>query len=312
MLGGKMSKIKDVLRKTKKFLKRLLRNMDYLLRYDLREREEEQIYRLTDKIIDDCVYELDEDKALLPNLKILDESESIELLLQKPKSFCRYGDGEIKLMQGISQAFQVYDEELAQKLRNTLSEKREDMYIGINRAYFHSPINCSKENRRFYRIYSKEYREFFLEICNPRNVYIDAGFLTAYYRFDDSYDFKSHYEKMLRLFDGKKIALVSGDGVVEKLEYDVFERAKEKMVVHGPSKNAYARHDEILNEICTKVPKDYLICLILGMTAKVLVPELTERGYIAWDVGHLAKDYNAYMKGEQKCQKNISNFWAPD
>ena len=74
-----MSKIKDVLRKTKKFLKRLLRNMDYLLRYDLREREEEQIYKLTDKIIDDCVYELDEDKALLPNLKILDESESIEM-----------------------------------------------------------------------------------------------------------------------------------------------------------------------------------------------------------------------------------------
>ena len=307
-----MSKIKDVLRKTKKFLKRLLRNMDYLLRYDLREREEEQIYKLTDKIIDDCVYELDEDKALLPNLKILDESESIELLLQKPKSFCRYGDGEIKLMQGISQAFQVYDEELAQKLRNTLSAKCEDMYIGINRAYFHSPINCSEENRRFYRIYSREYRQFFLKICNPRNVYIDAGFLTAYYRFDDSYDFKSHYEKMLRLFDGKKIALVSGDGVVEKLEYDVFERAKEKMVIHGPSKNAYARHDEILNEICTKVPKDYLICLILGMTAKVLVPELTEIGYVAWDVGHLAKDYNAYMKGEQKCQKNISNFWAPD
>lgn len=312
MFGGKMSKIKDVLRKTKKFLKRLLRNMDYLLRYDLREREEEQIYKLTDKIIDDCVYELDEDKALLPNLKILDESESIELLLQKPKSFCRYGDGEIKLMQGISQAFQVYDEELAQKLRNTLSAKCEDMYIGINRAYFHSPINCSEENRRFYRIYSREYRQFFLKICNPRNVYIDAGFLTAYYRFDDSYDFKSHYEKMLRLFDGKKIALVSGDGVVEKLEYDVFERAKEKMVIHGPSKNAYARHDEILNEICTKVPKDYLICLILGMTAKVLVPELTEIGYVAWDVGHLAKDYNAYMKGEQKCQKNISNFWAPD
>lgn len=312
MFGGKMSKIKDVLRKTKKFLKRLLRNMDYLLRYDLREREEEQIYKLTDKIIDDCVYELDEDKALLPNLKILDESESIELLLQKPKSFCRYGDGEIKLMQGISQAFQVYDEELAQKLRNTLSAKHEDMYIGINRAYFHSPINCSEENRRFYRIYSREYRQFFLKICNPRNVYIDAGFLTAYYRFDDSYDFKSHYEKMLRLFDGKKIALVSGDGVVEKLEYDVFERAKEKMVIHGPSKNAYARHDEILNEICTKVPKDYLICLILGMTAKVLVPELTEIGYVAWDVGHLAKDYNAYMKGEQKCQKNISNFWAPD
>lgn len=101
-------------------------------------------------------------------------------------------------------------------------------------------------------------------------------------------------------------------GSLKKLEYDVFERAKEKMVIHGPSKNAYARHDEILNEICTKVPKDYLICLILGMTAKVLVPELTEIGYVAWDVGHLAKDYNAYMKGEQKCQKNISNFWAPD
>ena len=60
------------------------------------------------------------------------------------------------------------------------------------------------------------------------------------------------------------------------------------------------------------VPKDYTICLILGMTAKVLVGDLTKEGYLAWDVGHLAQDYNVYKLGLEKNEKNMNDFWAPD
>lgn len=307
-----MRNIKKNLKQAKRILRRIIRNLKYFWKYDLQEREEELTYLLTDKIIEDCVYELEEDKKLLPNLNILDAEESINLLLNYPKSFCRYGDGEIKIMKGISQAFQTYDKELADGLRRNLIQKRDDIYVGINRAYFHSPINCSAENKRFYRINSYKYRRFFFEVCDPDNLYIDAGCLTAYYRFDDSYDYDKHYSKMIKLFEGKKIALVSGQGVFEKLKFDVFKEAKDKIIIHGPSKNAYSQYNTILNEICEKVPKDYIVCLILGMTAKVMVPDLTDRGYIAWDVGHLAKDYNAYKSKKEKSQKNIDDFWAPD
>ena len=55
-----------------------------------------------------------------------------------------------------------------------------------------------------------------------------------------------------------------------------------------------------------------LICLILGQTATVMVPDLTDMGYMTWDVGHIAKDYDAYKKQTAKTQANMDAFWAPD
>ena len=76
--------------------------------------------------------------------------------------------------------------------------------------------------------------------------------------------------------------------------------------------HAFSEYDALLKKIDEKVPKDYLVCLILGQTATVLVPDLTDRGYMAWDVGHVAKDYDAYMKKTEKTQENMDKFWAPD
>ena len=48
------------------------------------------------------------------------------------------------------------------------------------------------------------------------------------------------------------------------------------------------------------------------MTAKVMVMDLTTLGYMAWDIGHFAKDYNAFMTKSEKNKENIAKFWAPD
>ena len=68
----------------------------------------------------------------------------------------------------------------------------------------------------------------------------------------------------------------------------------------------------IKKHIQNNIPKDYLICIILGMTAKVLVAELTDMGYMAWDVGHLAKDYDVFMRKVEKTEDNRAEFWKPD
>ena len=117
---------------------------------------------------------------------------------------------------------------------------------------------------------------------------------------------------MKELFRGKKIALVCGEGIDTKLEFDVFELADEKIIINGPSKNAFSSYSDIFNTIINTVDKSYTICMILGMTAKVMIPHLTDLGYVAWDVGHCAKDYDEYMKKLDKSQENIDRFWAPD
>ena len=55
-----------------------------------------------------------------------------------------------------------------------------------------------------------------------------------------------------------------------------------------------------------------MVCIILGPTATVMAADLTDMGYLAWDVGHIAKDYDAYMKRLEKTNEMRAKFWAPD
>lgn len=48
------------------------------------------------------------------------------------------------------------------------------------------------------------------------------------------------------------------------------------------------------------------------MAGKAMIPEVADLGYVAWDVGHLAKSYNAFMTNMQVTPENIANFYAPD
>lgn len=292
--------------------KNVVRNIQYLMFHRLAFEEKYQDYRLKDEIIEDIVYQLDDDKKALKNIDILDEEATIDLLMKHPKSYCRMGDGEIGLMNGIDQPFQVYNKRLAEKLLYILENYQKDMYVGINRAYFHGMAGWSDENRRYYRLYGTEFRRFFLKHCNPLNTYIDAGYTASYFRYDDNYDFETHYKKMKLLFKDKKIVIVSGTGVLEKLDYDVFELAISKKHIKAPARHAYSQYDQIIEEIKQTVDKRELICMILGMAGKAMVRDLTDLGYMVWDIGHMAKDYDVYMKGIEKTHENTRAFYEPD
>ena len=293
-------------------IKRMARNLYYLGKYDLEAQEFEQTYRIKDELLEECALELEGVKERLVQLQVLDARQTISLLANHPKSFTRYGDGEIHIMEGIDQAFQKYEPALAEKMRNILRTKRDDVYVGLNHAYWESPDLYTERNRKFYRVRATGYRRFFTEHCDPTALYLDAACFGAYYRFDESFDYEGHYERIKALFAGKKIAIVAGDGVFEKLEHNVFSRAKEQLIIHGPRIHAFSEYDGLLEKIEKTVPKDHLVCLILGQTATAMVPDLTDMGYMAWDVGHVAKDYDAYMKKTEKTQKNMDAFWAPD
>lgn len=309
---GMLQRIKNLIKLKNCNWRQLRINLFYLMDVDLRTHEFDTIYKIKDEVIEECVMESEEYRQRLINLRVLDAKDTIRMLENYPKSFSRFGDGEIHIIQGKDQEFQKYDPKLAQKMLDILAQKREDMYVGLNHAYFQTPLNFAERNRKFYRVYGTEYRRFFAEHCNVDSLYLDASCFGAYFRFGNDYDYESHYARIKRLFAGKKVAIVSGEGVVEKLEFDVFEEAADKIIVHGPRINAFSEYDSLLEKVEREVSKDYMICLILGMTATVMVADLTDMGYLAWDVGHIAKDYDAYMKRMEKSQKNMDAFWAPD
>lgn len=292
-------------------IKNLLRNINYLMKHSLWDQREEDIVYLTNKILDDGIYEYGLDLPAYRKLKILEKNDSIDVILQSNKSFVRMGDGEIRIMQGIDQPFQRYEPVIAEILVELLKNQREDILVGVNRDYYVSHFRAKKDdyNRRF----SYDFRKYLDKHCNFEATYID-GACTFNYVLGYSDDETTHmfWNKWKKAFKGKKLVVVCGESIVEEMEYNIFEEAESIKYIYGPRKNAWDKHDEIIKKI-EKESKENLLIFILGMAGKAMIPEVTDMGYIAWDIGHLAKGYNAYKKGKiLQTTESISNFYASD
>ena len=287
---------------------RVKNNLKYLLKYDLMDEK----YKIKDETIEDCIYEFDELSKSLVRLKVLDETQTVAVLGKTPKSFCRYGDGEVDMMRGKESAFQDYDPEHARKMKEILVRKRDNLYVGLNSSYFQSPTKYSKRNRKFYRLYGTTYRRYFNEVCDPDNTYLDACCFGGYFRQGDQFDIESHFKRVRDLFKDKNITIVCGKGILDSLDFDLFGLASKKRIIDAPKKNAFSEYESLIQRITQSTPKDDLICIILGMTATVLAADLADYGYIAWDIGHAAKDYDAFMKKVEKTDEVMDRFFAPD
>lgn len=242
---------------------------------------------------------------------ILGPEETLCKLAENPKSFCRFGDGEFTLMTGGSIGFQKYDPQLALALWEIFCEMDDNIYIGVPYQQLEIPERFNPWIREFYYTSGRWVRNFLYRYlpCD-RKLYIDTGFNQVYQTYQDM-DFGEYYEKVKKLFQDKKITVIAGEGILKKLEYDLFEYAGEIEYIAGPKKNAFDEYTSLCERVM-RIEKDRLVCVILGPCSKVLVRSLTREGYKAWDIGHLAKDYDAYRRRSGRTREDIARFYAPD
>lgn len=291
-------------------IKVLLRNVNYLAKHSLWEQREDDIVYLTNKILDDAQYEYDLTDGGTIKPQILDGEESLNLILNANKSFVRTGDGEVKIMMGIDQPFQRYDETLAEGLRKLLSEKNENLLVGINRNYYIP--GYMRNYSSFYRRHGYDYRQYYKKILNNDIVYIDSTLTSFQFGTHGDRTTIERYEKWKKAFQDRDIIIVCGEGVLSKLQYDIFEQARSKKYIYGPSRNAWSEHERLEKEIQKQATESTIVIFILGMAGKVMTAELAKQGYLCWDVGHLAKYYDAFKRGIENTEENIKSFYAPD
>lgn len=286
-----------------------LKNIRYLFMCSLKEMEREAAYMALSRVEDVYKYEiLDANDVKSESLHILTPEESLDLILSSPKSFVRFGDGEINIINGKSISFQKYDEKLAQIMLEILEKNVEDLYVGINYTYFHTSRHMNEYNRKFYLIDVKSHREFLLKHCNPKRTYIAAAFNQMYIVSRDN-DLSDYYKTIKKMFKGRDLVIFAGKGILDNIENDVFEEANSKEFVWGPSKNAFDYYEEIYEQACS-YSKDKTLCFILGPASKALVYRLSQEGYMAWDIGHMAKDYEFFCK-KRNSDKDVKEFYAP-
>lgn len=234
-------------------LVRFLKNIKFLMKFDLAEREIDILeqskdicrYEVLDRDIDSNEYMLD----------VLDYDSTVDLLNKYPKSFCRFGDGEIKLIEGENISFQRYDKCLGSRLFEILTTDNENCYVGVNYNYFHSISKLNNLNKKFYLTRVKKYRDFLLKHCYKKRKYIAAGFNQLYAAYEN-YDYESYYRKIKALFAERELVIFAGNGVLDKLKYDVFELAKSKEFIYGPNKNAFDEFNELLEKAISVPPQE--------------------------------------------------------
>lgn len=237
------------------------------------------------------------------------------MLLSNPKSFYRFGDGEFDIITGHSIPFQKYDPKLANLLFQALIYKGENVYIGLYKEYFDfdvlniKEIQNDKEKRYDLCMYTM-YKRYVQNHCSEDMTYINTGFNQRYFYMKES-EMRLWFKTIKQLFMNRKIVVFLGEGIRKKLKYNGFEMADDVIYVEGPSKDAFDEYDKIKEE-AKQYGKDRLLCFVLGPTSKVLVYELAQEGYMAWDIGHLPKDYNSYMLRLKRDENTRFDFYAPD
>ena len=242
-------------------------------------------------------------------IKVMNAQETLEYLDKNTVSFCRFGDGEIAIMNGESIAFQSYDMNLAERLKEILVADEDGLIIGIGYYYLNPVENVNLYTMNFLNAMGNQ-REFLIANCNKNMVYMDTAITQMYQNYQE-YDFETHFRKLQSLFAGKDITLICGANVLSNIEYNALNVCKSVEYIYTASKNAYAEYPEIL-ERALAVDKNRIICVILGPTAKVLIYDLHKSGRVAWDIGHYLKDYDEYQKKIPKTDEAIENFFKPD
>lgn len=250
------------------------------------------------KIIFELVYGLYRRNILRSRLQVVSVEATIAELVSTNKSLVRYGDAEMRMIEGNSVEFQEYDAVLAEKMYEILQFKNENVMVAIPDIF--ESLDCyTDKSRSFWKEHLFFYRKMYEKYCSADKIYYNAFVSRCYYMFRDKEQSGKWFLELKKIWEGKALVIVEGEASHNGVDNDLFDHAAEIERIICPSKNAYRVYDKIL-ESCLNYPVDRLFLTAVGNTAKVLTAELSARGYRAIDIGNLDMEYDWFLMGTDK------------
>lgn len=244
-------------------------------------------------------------------LKIYNVMETIDSLTNSNDSVARFGDGELQLILGHDIPFQKASKLLSARLQEVLASNINNVRIALPYFIYHSKHNLNDVSRDFWTKNGKLFRDTIAKYISTENTYLAAEFTIAadaYKQFDK----EKYFSCIQRIWANKDITIICGKTVFDKIDNNIFANAKSIEYQYAPSLNAFEEYANILQS-SQQIDKKRLVIIILGPTAKVLAYDMSQLGYRALDLGHIAKAYDWYIKGQSTVDINDAiEFFNPD
>lgn len=238
--------------------------------------------------------------------QIMTEEETIDEIVNNKRSISRFGDGEFSLIFGVSHwRFQKNDKRLAERLREVVTSKEENIMIGLNNFYGDLSHRTDSEAIGIRRYITPSVRRQHMELLRTDRVYANAcisrnGTLKK-------------VQNQKRIWDNKDCVFIEGDKTRMGVGNDLFDNIKSIQRILCPSEHAFDKYDAILEE-SLKIPSDKTILIALGPTASVLAYDMAKAGYHAIDIGHVDLSYEWFLRTGSSKKAEVSykynNEWT--
>lgn len=257
------------------------------------------------KIICELVYQLYKHHILKNKLQVESIDNTIDRLINSDLSLVRFGDAEIRMIEGNTTKFQDYDEELSRRLYEILQYKQEKVMVGIP-DIFGSLEQYTEKSRDFWKEHLFFSRKTYLKYCNTEKTYENAFFSRLYYIYQDKEQSGIWFDKVKEIWRDRDIVVVEGEGTHTGAGNDLLALAASIERVLCPGLNAYLAYPEI-REACLSFSKEKLFLFAVGNTAKLLITDMVKEGYRAIDIGNLDMEYEWYLSsavGKEEIRKH--------
>lgn len=290
-------------------LSTLIKNLRFLAKHNLKNNFIN--YQNLDDFVESLKYEIADKSPNLKIPKIKNIDETIDTIVANNLSICRFGDGELQLMQGKDIVFQKSSPQIALRLKEILSSKNSQIAIAIPRTLFYGNPNTYYLVRNFWRQNGNRFRNIIEQYIDLDWQYYSAE-LTIAYAMYAKYNFDSYFQKLKNIWENKDIAIICGKTVFDNITHNIFDGAKSVQYLYGKERDAFDDYENLLLQ-SKLISKDRIIITILGPTAKILAYDLTLEGYQALDLGHVAKSYDYYLKHQNTQDLSAAiKFFNPD
>lgn len=204
-------------------------------------------------------------------IKTFSPDETMEILLNKNISICRFGDGELKIIHNSNYniGFQRNSKELRDKLISILEDvPNENILVSV--VFLSQPNDLISEDKR----------EKILEIIKKNNINYKFGAANVTRII-------KHINEFKKIWHNKDILIIEGEYTRSGIGNDLFDNTKSINRIICPAVNAFDKYDDIYNYVINNISKDKLILCSLGPTATVLSYDLSKLGFRVLDIGHI-------------------------
>ncbi len=232
--------------------------------------------------------------------KIYSEEQTIDLIIEKKLSLCRFGDGEIKWILGKKQqSFQDNNPLLSKRLLEVLTSNNKNILIGIPKQIQDiSSLNISAKS--FWVNFTVSLSKELFNLLNVDYNYCNASITRPYMDYKNK-NVEYKFQNLKKMWNNREVVVIEGNFTRLGVNNDLFDNVKSLKRIICPSTNAFSKYNEILCE-AKKIDSKKLILIALGPTATVLAYDLAMLGYQAIDIGHIDIEYEWFLKkAKKKC-----------